>query len=200
MIVMKFGGSSLESYKHIQHVIKIVKKSLGKKPVLVCSAFGGITDQLIKLADMAVDGKPEWEKVFQHLSDRHFEAVRMLVPPQMQTDVTTQIKTSLNELEDVLHGTFLLKEYTPRSLDYIMSFGERLSAYIISKAFTASGIPAHYADARLFIRTNNRFGAAQVDLQFTNQLIQEYFRSVDILPVVTGFIAATPEGQTTTLG
>ncbi len=197
---MKFGGSSVSTPERIKNVVSITEKALFRKPVVVCSAFGGVTNQLIELTRLAVNGHTQWEQDFQKLASRHLDAVRALVPPQRQSIVSAQIKIQLNELEDVLHGIFLVKEYTPRSLDYIMSFGERLSACIISEAFTAMGIPAHFADARRFICTNNRFGAAQVDFPATKRLISEYFKNVNSLPVVTGFIASTPDGQTTTLG
>jgi len=197
---MKFGGSSVGTPERIKHVISIVKDQLPHQPVVVCSAFGGVTDQLIQLAGLAVQGDSSWENAFERLSDRHLSAVRMLVSPQRQSAVMTNVKMQLNELEDVLHGVYLIKEYTARSLDYIMSFGERLSAYIIAEAFADNGIATHFADARLFIRTNSKFGAAQVNFEVTNALITNYFSKVQGLPVVTGFIAATDTGQTTTLG
>ncbi|MCA6407934.1 MAG: bifunctional aspartate kinase/homoserine dehydrogenase I, partial [Cytophagales bacterium] len=105
-----------------------------------------------------------------------------------------------NELEDILHGIFLVKERTFRSLDYIMSFGERLSAYIIAEAINGQGIKAEFLDARSVVRTDSNFGNAKIDFKTTNQLIQDYFKSHVDLQVVTGFIGSSASGETTTIG
>jgi aspartokinase/homoserine dehydrogenase 1 len=93
-----------------------------------------------------------------------------------------------------------VKERTPRTLDYIMSFGERLSAYIIAQAFKDKGIPAEFLDARSVIRTDNNFGYAKVDFETTNKLIRDHFKNHQDLQIITGFVGTSESGETTTLG
>lgn len=200
MKVLKFGGSSVGSPEMITRVIDIIRPYLQDELALVCSAFGGVTDQLIHISTLALQGNKDYETEFVKLSQRHVSAVKQLLPVQGQSTVLTQLTLQLNELEEVLNGVFLVKERTLRSLDYIMSFGERLSAYIISEALNARGINAEYTDARKLIRTDNSFGAALVDFEVTNRLIQDHFRNTSRLQVITGFIASSESGETTTLG
>src|SRR5690606_23764937 len=92
------------------------------------------------------------------------------------------------------------KERTPRTLDYIMSFGERLSAFIIAEAMKDQDIAAEYLDARTLIATDNHFGSAKVNFEVTNPRITSHFTSHTAVQVITGFIAAAETGETTTLG
>ncbi|MBX2965527.1 MAG: bifunctional aspartate kinase/homoserine dehydrogenase I [Cyclobacteriaceae bacterium] len=199
MKILKFGGSSIENPERIRQVINIIEQQPEQVSV-VFSAFGGVTDQLIQCSLHALAGNPVYESILSKLSDRHFSAVRELIPVSNQSGVLAQVKIQFNALEDVLHGVFLVKERTARTLDYIMSFGERISAYIISEAMNASGIATEYLDARQVIRTDDQFGSAQVDFEITNRNIADYFNKHSKIQVVTGFIASSETGETTTLG
>jgi bifunctional aspartokinase / homoserine dehydrogenase 1 len=178
MKVLKFGGSSVAKPERIRSVIEIIKPYLKDKPAIVFSAFGGVTDNLIALST----------------------AVRELVGIQKQSSIIAQVKYTINELEDVLHGVFLVKERTPRTLDYIMSFGERLSAYIIAEVMKDQGIDAEFLDARTVVRTDNTFGYARIDFEKTNALIQNHFSEHPKTQIITGFIGSSPSGETTTIG
>jgi aspartokinase/homoserine dehydrogenase 1 len=167
---------------------------------VVFSAFGGVTDALISLSTWALDGKAEYKEQLQALEHRHLEVVRELIGIQRQSSVIAHVKSTINELEDVLQGIYLVKERTPRTLDYIMSFGERLSANIIAEAIKERGINAEFLDARNVVRTDNHFGYARVDFNATNKLIQDYFATHDALQVITGFIGSSETGETTTIG
>jgi aspartokinase/homoserine dehydrogenase 1 len=134
------------------------------------------------------------------LEKRHLDAVRELIDITRQTSFLAQVKFQINELEDVLHGVFLVRERTPRTLDYVMSFGERLSAFIISEAFKERKISAEYLDTRTVIKTDSHYGYARVDFETTNKLIREHFKHHDQTQIVTGFIATSETGETTTLG
>jgi aspartokinase/homoserine dehydrogenase 1 len=170
MKVLKFGGSSVGKPERIRSVIEIVKPYLKDKPALVFSAFGGVTDSLIALSTAALAGRSEYkDELKQLLETRHLDAVRELIGIQKQSSIIAQVKFTFNELEDVLHGVFLVKERTPRTLDYIMSFGERLSAYIIAEAMKDQKIEAEFLDARTVVRTDNTFGYARIDFEKTNQ-------------------------------
>jgi aspartokinase/homoserine dehydrogenase 1 len=200
MKILKFGGSSVATPARIKSVIEIVKPYLKEDVALVFSAFGGVTDQLIQLSKLAVEGNQEYKKLLSQVETRHLDAVRELVSVSSQSRILAQVKIQMNELEDVLQGVFLVRERTPRTLDYIMSFGERLSANIIAEACKDRGLPVEFLDARNVIRTDNQFGNAKVDFEVTNKLIYDHFQHHSDVQVITGFIATSESGETTTLG
>lgn len=201
MKVLKFGGSSVSAPQRIKSVIDIVKPRLeAEKICLVFSAFGGVTDVLIQISQQALNGQAAYKDELAKLEQRHLDAVRELLSLQKQSSVLAQVKVTINELGDILHGIFLVKERTPRSLDYIMSFGERLSAYIIAEAMKDAGVDAKFLDARQVVRTDNHFGYARVNFESTNRLIREHFAKSDNVQIITGFIGTSESGETTTLG
>ena len=200
MKVLKFGGSSVANPQRIKSVIEILKPYLKQEVAIVFSAFGGVTDQLIQMSTLALQGNVEYKQKLDEIQKRHLEAVRDLVSVHKQSGILAQVKIKINELEDVLHGIFLVKERTPRTLDYIMSFGERLSAYIIAEALKDQSIHADYLDARRVVRTDNHFGYAKVDFETTNKLIGDHFKHHSAIQVITGFIGTSESGETTTLG
>ncbi len=187
--------------ERIQSVIEITKPYLKEGNVaLVFSAFGGTTDTLIQLSILAVNGDITYKDKLAEIEKRHLDAVRALVDVQKQSGILAQVKFMINELEDVLHGTFLVRERTPRTLDYIMSFGERLSNYIIAEAYKNSGIAADFLDARKVVRTDKQFGNAKIDFEVTNKQIQDHFKQAKNLQIITGFIGTSESGETTTIG
>lgn len=200
MKILKFGGSSVATPSRIMSVIEIIRPCLGGEVAIVFSAFGGVTDQLIQVSTLALEGNPAYKEKLEQLQNRHLDAVRELTGVQAQGSILAQVKIRINELEDVLHGVYLVKERTARTLDYIMSFGERLSAYIIAEALKARQIPVAYLDAREVIRTDSHFGQAKVDFDLTNKLITDHFKHHPDVQVITGFIATSDSGETTTLG
>jgi aspartokinase/homoserine dehydrogenase 1 len=202
MKVLKFGGSSVATPERILSVIEIVKPYLERKEInaLVVSAFGGITDLLIQASTAALSGKDEFKIHLAKIDQRHLDAVRGLISMQRQSSILAQVRVVINELEDILHGIYLVHERTPRTLDFIMSFGERLSAYIIAEAFKDKGIEATFLDAREVVRTDDHFGSAKVDFPTTDRQIETYFSKSKSLQVITGFIGKSATGETTTLG
>jgi len=201
MKILKFGGSSVATPERIKAVIDIIKPLQANEPMaIVFSAFGGVTDTLIELSSQALSGNSEYKKKLRELEFRHLEAVLGLIGIQRQSSLLAQVKFMINELEDILHGVFLVKERTPRTLDFIMSFGERLSAYIIAEAFRNAGVPAEFLDTRQVVRTDNNFGFAKVDFEVTNKLIRDHFNHRSELQIITGFIGTSLSGETTTLG
>jgi bifunctional aspartokinase / homoserine dehydrogenase 1 len=201
MKVLKFGGSSVATPERIKAIIQIVKPRLAQeKMAIVFSAFGGVTDTLIQMSEHALLGNNQYKEQLAQLEKRHLDAVRALVSMQKQSAVLAQVKFTINELEDILHGIFLVKERTPRSIDYIMSFGERLSAFVIADAFKDEGIDAEFLDARKVVRTDHQFGYARVNFVVSNRLINDYFSNTQKLQVITGFIGSSENSETTTLG
>ncbi len=200
MIIKKFGGSSVATPERIQSILELLQSDNWSDTALVFSAFGGVTDHLIKMSAMALEGNHQYKSLLAELEMRHLNAARELLPVAHQSPVLANVKVLLNELEDVLHGIYLVRERTARTLDYIMSFGERLSAYIVAEALKSRGIRARFLDARTVIRTDDQFGHARVDFDITYQLIHAHFSAGDELRVITGFVASTAQGETTTLG
>ena len=200
MKILKFGGSSVATPARIRSVIEIIKPYLSGPAAVVFSAFGGVTDELIAISKLALEGDEQYRAKADLLEKRHLEAVRELVSIQKQGSILAQVKIKMNELEDVLHGVYLVKERTPRTLDYIMSFGERLSAFIIAEVMKDQGIAAEYLDARTVIATDNHFGNARVDFETTNRRIAAHFAQRRAVQIITGFIATAETGETTTLG
>jgi len=202
MKVLKFGGSSVGNAERIKKVIAIIKESLKKDKniAVVFSAFHGITDLLIKMSNLASQGKLEYLDVFKEIETRHIKTIQELIEIKNQSGIIAAIKMSLNELEDVTNGVYLVKELSPRTLDFIMSFGERLSNFTINQAFGDADIKSEFLDSRKLVKTDNSFGAARVDFVQTNKNIKEYFKSHSKLQVITGFIGSTKNNETTTLG
>jgi bifunctional aspartokinase / homoserine dehydrogenase 1 len=200
MKVLKFGGSSVATPERIQSVIEIVKPYLGGEVAIIFSAFGGVTDTLIQISTLALEGNLDYKNKLSELEKRHLTAVRALINIHNQSGILAEVKFMINELEDVLHGVYLVKERTVRTLDYIMSFGERISAYIICQAFKNRGHATEFLDARRIIRTDANFGHAKVDFDVTNKLIRDHFKHHTDVQIVTGFIGTSEGGETTTLG
>jgi bifunctional aspartokinase / homoserine dehydrogenase 1 len=202
MTVYKFGGSSVGSPERILRIAELVKKEAnsGHCRAVICSAFQGITDQLILTAREAATPDERYLERLKEIEQRHLDAIRSLIPPSAQSPVMGGVKMMLNDLEDVLQGIFLIRELSDRTLDFIMSFGERLSNFIISHSFQHLGIPNNFLDTREVIRTDSRFGSANVDFETTYKNLRHHFNSQAGLQVVTGFIGSTSRKETTTLG
>ncbi|MDR3355822.1 MAG: bifunctional aspartate kinase/homoserine dehydrogenase I [Spirochaetaceae bacterium] len=198
MIIMKFGGTSVGSAAAIEKMIRIVGGRAGPR-VVVVSAFSGVTDSLIDAARAAGRGEA-FDNVIAALSGRHGEAAEALIGGGDRAGALAETDALLAELRRVLDGIYILKELSPRSLDYIMSFGERLSASLIARCFRAVGQDADYLDARLLVKTDNRYGHAKVLAEESYGNIKSYVAARKTLQIVTGFIAAALDGATTTLG
>lgn len=201
MKIIKFGGSSVANPENIKKVFAILQDKLKSHEIaVVFSAFGGVTESLLTIARLAREGDQAYRDLLQTLEEKHLDIVRQLIAVQNQSTVMTYVKVRFKELEDLFHGIFLIKENSARTLDYVASFGERLSAFILAEAMAGKGIKTQFVDARDVIRTNDRFGQARVDYEITNAQIKEYFAKNEGVKVITGFIASTAKGETTTLG
>jgi len=202
MKVLKFGGSSVANSSCIQRVTTIVQRYLeeGQQFAVVVSALGGLTDLLLKMGACAKEGSKGYEPLITEFLQRHYEVVEQLIPAEKQSGVKEELVKAADELNDLLHGVFLIKELTPRTNDYILSFGERCSAYLVSKVLWYKGVNATHLDARKVIRTNDAFGRAKVNIDISYRQIADFFSQTDELQIITGFIGSTERGETTTLG
>jgi len=202
MVVLKFGGSSVKDAERIRGLGELLKARFqgGDKMTIVVSALGGATDALICLATSApVGNKDLWED-FRKLAQRHYETIEELFPKDGSGEVMAEVETMMDELKDIIKGIQLLKEASPRTMDLVQSFGERLSATIIAAYLTQIGIPSTFTDARSLIQTDDSFGCAKADIPITESKILNAYKDEDSVRVVTGFIGSTADGVTTTLG
>ncbi len=203
MKVLKFGGSSVGHPDRIRGIVDILKRyyAAGDHFTVVFSAFGGVTDQLIEMSQLAAQGNDRYGQLFEEFSDRHQSAITALLDGTGgYTETSQQLRRSHEVLKNLLYGIFLVREASPRTMDYVLSFGERSSAYIISQALQQAGIPTEFLDARRVVKTDKTFGNAKVNFEKTYQKIQEHFTQHPKVQVVTGFIASAKGGLTTTLG
>jgi len=202
--VLKFGGSSLSTPATIREVGRILLAARRHEPVIaVVSAFQGVTNQLLECARLAERADSRYQELFDQIARRHRAAVSRLVGSRSGR-VRGQVDALLAELASTLQGIHLLRHCPSRALDMTASFGERLSALIVA-AYLNKTHPAMFADARDFLVTDDQFTHAGVIFKKTNRRTRAYFTKVfrqsgRVLPVATGFIGATEDGQTTTIG
>ncbi len=202
MKVLKFGGSSVASPERIENVIHILKDYFGRgeKFAVVFSAFGGVTDSLIEMCEIAASGDTDFELLVDAFSKRHMDAVKALMNEDNQLDVIRELEMNHQDLRDLLKGVFLVREASLRTRDQVLSYGERNSNYIIAQALKQNGVNAAYLDAREILRTDGTFGSATIDRDKSFENINIYFGHRTEIQVVTGFIASAEDGSTTTLG
>ncbi len=203
MKVMKFGGSSVGTADSIRKVVKIIDSAASEENqriAVVSSALQGITNMLTELAQFASENDESFRSILMEIEAKHFDAVKSLMDIKNQSSVLAELKKMINELEDLIHGVFLLKELSLRTMDLVLSFGERLSCTLISHYAIQEGLKTSFLDARTLIRTDARFGRARVDKKVSYDSIRSYFETHDEIPVITGFVASTDKGVTTTLG
>jgi aspartokinase/homoserine dehydrogenase 1 len=201
MMVMKFGGTSVGSPDRIRTVLRLVQEaSTRDRVIVVVSAFSGVTNALIQTSETALRGFSEWRSGVVEMANRHQEAAHDLASSEELPGLVVAIRQATDDLLDQLHGVSLVRECTPRTLDGILSYGERMAALVVAAALRGRNQDAKACDARTLVRTDKSFGAARVDFARTNDRIREWWKGEPALPVVTGFIASTEAGETTTLG
>ena len=202
MKVLKFGGSSIGNSERILKVINILKEYFKnyEQTAVVFSAFQGVTDKLILLSKYAVDHNLEYKTLLNDLTKTHLNIIDDIIPKSRSKKIKGIITNLFNELSEVLHGVYLLKELTNRTSDYIVSFGELLSSNIITAGLNYRKYQCEFLDSRKVIRTDSNFGNARVHFKKTNNNIINYFKEHRNSQIITGFIASNKDGFTTTLG
>jgi aspartate kinase len=203
MIVMKFGGTSVESAAAVERVAGIVKARADRHPVVVVSAMGKTTNKLLAIASAAIQGtRDEYIRQIHDMRDMHSREARQVTPLAQRAELDRMLDDHFQELTELVKGLAVLGELTPRSIDAISSYGERLSSYIVTLAFRHYGMPAEHLDSRQFIITDNRHTQASPNFSKTYARLAEAVPKIarDSVVVMGGFIGSTPEGVTTTLG
>ena len=197
MKVMKFGGTSVGSVESILTVKRIVE-SAQEPVVVVVSALGGITDQLLRTGAQAASGSQAFRESFAAIARRHAEVVEGLLPEGgNRAALQGKVGQLLDELQDIFNGVCLIKDLSPKTSNAIVSYGERLSSLIVSHVIEGA---VRY-DARLFIKTERKHSKNVVDTDLTARLVKETFRELPKVAVVPGFITSDKAtGEATNLG
>lgn len=202
MIVMKFGGTSVESQEAIARITGIVKAYESRQPIVVVSAMGKTTNKLLEAAREAASGRREQALTIVDELRTHHLAHGLPLAGTAAAELDRYIRAHFDWLDELVKGLSVVGELSPRSMDAIASLGERLSSLVVTFAFQAAGLRTQHVDARRVIVTDDRFTQAQPLLGETYELLQENVASAAETAVVVlgGFIGATRDGQTTTLG
>lgn len=197
MKVLKFGGTSVGTPESILKVKSIVS-SRPEAPIVVVSALGGVTDQLIRSARLAEEGDTAFRDEIAAMRERHASVCREVVPGPRRAEVETELGIMLDRLSSICEGICLLQVLPAKTLDEVVSFGERMSALIVSAAIPGSVL----FDSLSFIRTVRQKGESVVDSESTSRLIREAFAGFGEVPaVVPGFISRdSATGDITNLG
>jgi aspartate kinase len=216
MRVLKFGGTSVADAEAIERLVAIVRRESGEDAevsartgspaglALVVSALGGATDCLLAIADHAQDGRQEQAiELVESLRTRHLAIVRAVADAGRTGELCEEIDEQFERLCAVVRSLSVLRELAPRSLDAVAAIGELLSSRIVAAALSAQGVPAQWIDPRHLIVTDNTFTSAAPLMPDTFDRLAGTLAPVladGRLPVTGGFVAATPDGITTTLG
>src|SRR5579863_417966 len=161
MIVMKFGGSSVESASAIERVAGIVRRVAARKPVVVVSAMGKTTQQLLNMGEEAASGKKEraLEKL-RALRQMHEREIGSLLPASSEAEIRLVLDGHFEEMADLLEQLAAVGEFTPGLVDALSSYGERLSSRLIALVFSHFGMNSAHVDARCVVLTDARHKAA----------------------------------------
>ena len=204
MIVMKFGGTSVQDAVAIDRVASIVKQRLNQQPVVVVSAMAKVTDQLLAAARAAgnADRKGSLE-ISRGLRERHYSTASELLGAGVFTETHRELEAAFDALDDLLRGIVAVGEVTPRTTDHVAAYGELLSSRMAAAAFAVRALDAVFVDSRQCIVTDANFMRAAPLLDETNERLKakvQPWLDAGKVPVMGGFIGATKSGTTTTIG
>ena len=196
MKVLKFGGTSVGSVKGLANVKRIVEAA-EEDVIVVVSALGGITDRLLLTAQLASEGNEAYLTEYAEIVRRHDEVIDGIVPEVVREGVKRHVRETLGELENIYRGVYLIRDLSRKTSDTIVSYGERLSSFIISHIIEG----AELYDSCEFIKTIDRFDKHIVDFEATDRLISERFARLPRVAIVPGFISTdAATGDITNLG
>ena len=202
MIVMKFGGTSVESQDAIARVTSVVQSCQDRHPIVVVSAMGKTTNKLLQAATEAAAGRRDQALAIVDELRAHHLIHGLPLAGAAAADLDRYIRAHFDWLEELVKGLSVVGELSPRSMDAIASVGERLSSLVVTFAFQSAGVRAQHVDSRRVVVTDDHFTQAQPQLEETYALLQENVKPIAEAAVVVmgGFIGSTKDGQTTTLG
>jgi aspartokinase/homoserine dehydrogenase 1 len=202
MHVLKFGGTSVANAANIKKVKSIIEERRKKdKVIVVVSAFGGVTDDLLQCSMLAAQGDENYKAALQKITHRHLDTVKELLPVTSQSSILSYVMQQFNEIEDICNGMFLLNELSDKTRDRMLGYGELISSKIISALLEAEGLPNQWVDARQLIVTDSQYSKALVQFEKSRKQASSFFNKATAeLFVLPGFIASDEQGRTTTLG
>ena len=199
MKVMKFGGTSVGSVKSILSLKRIVEREASKQPIIVVvSALGGITDQLLSTANLALDGNDQWRSEFNTMVERHHHMIDAIIDDNADRETLFNTVDALFEqLRSIYFGVFLIHDLSRKTQDAIVSYGERLSSHIVSTLIKGS----KWMDSRDFIKTVYRNSKHVLDSELSYRLVRASFSQLPRISIVPGFISQDKDtGETANLG
>ncbi|HWR34681.1 MAG TPA: lysine-sensitive aspartokinase 3 [Clostridia bacterium] len=204
MIVMKFGGTSVENAEAIDRACAIVKGRAARRPVVVVSAMAKVTDTLLAMGRAA--GASDREKAIElsrGLRERHYNTASELLRTAVFTQFHEILECEFDSLDELLRGISAVGELTPRTSDYVVAYGERLSSKLVTAAFSARGLNATLVDARQVMITDAQHTRAIPQVDTVDDRVQTIIKPLldeGRIPVMGGFIGATRDGVQTTIG
>lgn len=199
MKVLKFGGTSVGSVKSILSLKNIVENEARKQPVVVVvSALGGITDDLLATSQLALHGDESWKSEYDAMVDRHHKMIDTIITDtKNREDLFNTVDALLEQLRSIYFGVFLIHDLSEKTQNAIVSYGERLSSNIVAKLVRG----AKWYDARKFIKTEHKNGKHTLDSELTNKLVRDTFSDLPRIALVPGFISEDKNsGEVTNLG
>jgi aspartate kinase len=204
MIVMKFGGTSVMDATAIERAYQIVNGRVGRKPVVVVSAMSKVTDTLLAMGRAAGQGdRDQALELSRQLRERHYNTAGELLGTGVFTEFHADLEAEFNTLDELLRGIAAVGELTPRTSDYVVSYGERLSSKMCTAAFCARGMNAVLVDSREVMITDRQHTKAVPlvdEIDHRCQTILKPLLEAEKVPVMGGFIGATKDGVQTTIG
>lgn len=201
MKVLKFGGTSVGSSENIKKIINIISSNGEEKQIIVVSAFAKVTNLLLEAAQLASIKKTAYASVVDEITSIHHQIIYKLLTDKAKNDALRFVNEKLTNLKSVLDSISLISELSPKSEANIVSHGELLSSFIITKALQENAIEATRKDTRELITTNTNYTNASVNFEISNKNIQKYFKSNEAnVTVLPGFIASSEHKDTTVLG
>ena len=204
MIVMKFGGTSVESADAIERIAGIVASRRKQSPLVIVSAMAEVTDQLVSIGHTATSGDSESSMtVADSLRERHLLTAQALLGKKRAATLAPKLEPYFSDLENFIRGLAAVRELTPRGSDYLLSFGELLSSIIVADAFCLRELSACWVDSRQCLVTDATYTRAVPQLDATRAKCKSMLTPLLArrrIPVMGGFIAASRDGIPTTLG
>ena len=202
-VVMKFGGTSVGDSSAVRRLQGIIEREQRPRLVVV-SALSGVTDQLFCLAEAAGRGEDNGlRSLVDELRARHRELASKVIIPAQETEISAKIESTFDELTSLVHAVSVLHELSPRSADAIAAFGEILSSQLIAASLQSVGINAVWVDPTRVLVTDDTHGRAQPYLEATTTCLRDVvlpILAMNNVAVIGGYVGATPDGVTTTLG
>jgi len=202
-VVHKFGGTSVANPERYRHVADVISRRPERLRGVVVSAMSGVTDTLVRMVEMAAGRDRDYLELLEQLRRKHRDAAQDLLPAPVAEELVERFDRDFTDLADLLHATWLLRSPSERTMDLVSGFGELWSAQLLAQHLRSSGHSAGWLDAREVLVVRGVAGSPEVDWEQSGERLARWLSSHGNVPnplVITGYVAATPDGLATTLG